>query len=76
MILMGRVSRTTAAWAARLALAENLHALVATDAKAGATFPTEHPLHVGQPSTFASPDLTAALAARCGPVLAGCRRAR
>jgi thiamine pyrophosphate-dependent acetolactate synthase large subunit-like protein len=62
MILMGRVSRSTTAWAERLALAENLHALVATDTKAGAAFPTEHTLHVGQPSTFASPDLTAALA--------------
>ena len=45
-----------------MALAESLHALVATDIKVGAAFPTEHPLHVGQPSTFASPDLTAALA--------------
>jgi thiamine pyrophosphate-dependent acetolactate synthase large subunit-like protein len=62
MILMGRVSRSTADWAARLALAESLHALVATDIKAGAAFPTEHALHVGQPATFASPDLTAALA--------------
>jgi len=62
MILMGRVSRSCAAWAERLALAEGLHALVATDTKAGAAFPTEHPLHVGQPSTFSSPDLTAALA--------------
>jgi thiamine pyrophosphate-dependent acetolactate synthase large subunit-like protein len=61
VILMGRVTRSPAAWAARLALAEALHALVATDTKAGAAFPTEHPLHVGQPSTFTSPDLTAAL---------------
>jgi thiamine pyrophosphate-dependent acetolactate synthase large subunit-like protein len=62
MILMGRVGRSTAAWAQRLALAESLHALVATDIKAGASFPTEHALHVGQPATFAGPDLTAALA--------------
>jgi thiamine pyrophosphate-dependent acetolactate synthase large subunit-like protein len=62
MILMGRVTRSIAAWAERLALAEALHALVATDIKVGAAFPTEHPLHVGQPSTFAGPDLTAALA--------------
>jgi thiamine pyrophosphate-dependent acetolactate synthase large subunit-like protein len=62
LILMGRVSRSTAAWATRLALAESLHALVATDLKTGAAFPTEHPLHIGQPTTFASPDLTAALA--------------
>jgi thiamine pyrophosphate-dependent acetolactate synthase large subunit-like protein len=62
MILMGRVNRSTVAWARRLALAESLHALVATDIKAGAAFPTEHALHVGQPATFAGPDLTAALA--------------
>jgi thiamine pyrophosphate-dependent acetolactate synthase large subunit-like protein len=62
LILMGRVSRSTTAWVERLALAESLHALVATDLKTGAAFPTEHPLHVGQPTTFASPDLTAALA--------------
>jgi thiamine pyrophosphate-dependent acetolactate synthase large subunit-like protein len=62
MILMGRVGRSTTAWAERLALAENLHALVATDTKAGAAFPTDHALHVGQPSTFASPDLVGALA--------------
>jgi thiamine pyrophosphate-dependent acetolactate synthase large subunit-like protein len=62
MILMGRVSRSITAWAERLALAESLHALVATDLKAGAAFPTEHALHVGQPTTFAGPDLTAALA--------------
>lgn len=59
---MGRVGRSCEAWAQRLALAEHLRALVATDTKAGAAFPTEHKLHVGQPSTFTSPDLTAALA--------------
>ncbi len=62
MILMGRVSRSCVAWAERLALAEALHALVATDRKVGAAFPTEHALHVGQPATFTGPDLTAALA--------------
>jgi thiamine pyrophosphate-dependent acetolactate synthase large subunit-like protein len=62
MILMGRVGRSLVSWSERLALAESLHALVATDIKAAAAFPTEHPLHVGQPATFAGPDLTAALA--------------
>ena len=62
LILIGRVGRSTTAWAERLALAERLHALVATDIKVGAAFPTEHALHVGQPATFTSPDLTAALA--------------
>ncbi len=62
LILMGRLSRSTASWTQRLALAESLHALVATDLKTGAAFPTEHPLHIGHPATFASPDVTAALA--------------
>jgi thiamine pyrophosphate-dependent acetolactate synthase large subunit-like protein len=62
IILMGRVSRSCTAWAERLALAEALRALVATDIKVGAAFPTEHTLHVGQPTSFPTPDLTAAIA--------------
>lgn len=42
---MGRVSRCDAAWAARVRLAESLSALVLTDLKVAAAFPTEHPLH-------------------------------
>lgn len=45
LILMGRVSRCDAAWAARVRLAESLSALVLTDLKVAAAFPTEHPLH-------------------------------
>ncbi len=62
LILIGRVSRCTAAWAERLALAESLRALVATDLKVGAAFPAGHALHIGQPVTIPGPDLTAALA--------------
>jgi thiamine pyrophosphate-dependent acetolactate synthase large subunit-like protein len=45
LILMGRVSRSEAAWAERVALAESLGAVVLTDLKLGGAFPTEHPLH-------------------------------
>jgi thiamine pyrophosphate-dependent acetolactate synthase large subunit-like protein len=52
VILAGRVSRSEAAWTARVALAERLGAQVVTDLKAGAAFPTDHPLHAGAPSTI------------------------
>jgi thiamine pyrophosphate-dependent acetolactate synthase large subunit-like protein len=53
VILAGRVSRSEAAWAARIALAERLGAMVVTDLKVGAAFPTDHPLHAGAPGTIA-----------------------
>jgi thiamine pyrophosphate-dependent acetolactate synthase large subunit-like protein len=49
VILAGRASRSLDAWNARVALAEALHANVLTDLKIGASFPTDHPLHVGAP---------------------------
>ncbi|MGE0626386.1 MAG: thiamine pyrophosphate-binding protein [Hyphomicrobiaceae bacterium] len=49
LILAGRVSRSEAGWAERVALAERLGAGVLTDIKIGAAFPTDHPLHVGMP---------------------------
>ncbi len=51
-ILAGRGWRTQAAWNARIALAEKLQARVFTDIKAGAAFPTDHPLHAAPPATF------------------------
>ena len=51
-ILMGRVSRSEAAWRARVALAEKLQAKVFTDIKTAAAFPTDHPLHAAPPATF------------------------
>ena len=56
VILAGRVSRSPADWAARVALAEHLGARVLTDLKVGAAFPTGHPLHAGAPGVFATPD--------------------
>jgi thiamine pyrophosphate-dependent acetolactate synthase large subunit-like protein len=49
VILAGRASRKLDAWNARVALAEALNARVLTDLKVGASFPTDHPLHVGAP---------------------------
>ena len=48
-ILMGRVSRREDDWSERVILAEKLGSPVATDLKAGAAFPTAHPLHAGIP---------------------------
>jgi thiamine pyrophosphate-dependent acetolactate synthase large subunit-like protein len=53
VILAGRLSRSLAAWNARVALAEALGARVVTDLKQGAAFPTDHPLHAGAPGTIA-----------------------
>ncbi|MCD6044305.1 MAG: acetolactate synthase [Burkholderiales bacterium] len=52
VILAGRVSRSEAAWKARIALAEKLQARVFTDIKTPAAFPTDHPLHAAPPATF------------------------
>ncbi|HEX3884805.1 MAG TPA: thiamine pyrophosphate-binding protein [Stellaceae bacterium] len=45
LILAGRVARSEAAWDARVRLAEALGAIVLTDTKTGATFPSAHKLH-------------------------------
>ncbi|HEX5867076.1 MAG TPA: thiamine pyrophosphate-dependent enzyme [Beijerinckiaceae bacterium] len=49
LVLIGRGTRSEAAWRARVALAERLGACVMTDLKTGAMFPTEHPAHVVEP---------------------------
>jgi thiamine pyrophosphate-dependent acetolactate synthase large subunit-like protein len=49
VILAGRGSRSDAAWKARLLLAERLGAVVMSDLKSGAMFPTGHPAHVVAP---------------------------
>jgi len=55
VILIGRTSRSEQAWDARVALAESIGARVITDLKVGASFPTDHPLHLGAPSVL-TPD--------------------
>jgi thiamine pyrophosphate-dependent acetolactate synthase large subunit-like protein len=54
LLMMGRMSRQEKDWAARIALAEKLGALVLTDMKIAGAFPTTHELHAAAPSTFAS----------------------
>jgi thiamine pyrophosphate-dependent acetolactate synthase large subunit-like protein len=55
VILMGRTSRDPEAWRRRIALAEAVGAAVMTDRKAGAAFPTDHPLHTAGPAGSLSP---------------------
>ena len=49
VMLVGRGKRSDAAWQARIKLAERLGAVVMTDLKSGAMFPTDHPAHVVPP---------------------------
>ena len=62
VILMGRASRSSEAWARRVQLAEALGARVVTDLKIGAAFPTDHPLHAGAPAVFLVPASARAIA--------------
>jgi thiamine pyrophosphate-dependent acetolactate synthase large subunit-like protein len=61
IILAGRVSRKEKAWAERIRLAEALDAVVLTDLKAPAAFPTNHRLHGAPAGTFLNPDAAALL---------------
>ncbi|MFM9999494.1 MAG: thiamine pyrophosphate-binding protein [Burkholderiaceae bacterium] len=61
VMLLGRMSRKSDDWDARVALAQRLQAKVITDLKTGATFPTAHPQHVGPPGNFMAADACAAL---------------
>jgi thiamine pyrophosphate-dependent acetolactate synthase large subunit-like protein len=63
VILMGRTSRDPAAWRRRIELAEAVGAQVVTDRKAGAAFPTDHPLHAAGPAGSLSPAGAALVAA-------------
>src|SRR5688572_3303098 len=56
LILAGRGSRAESDWKNRVAVAEKLNAKVMTDLKAGAAFPTDHPLHPVPPAVFLTDD--------------------
>lgn len=77
IILVGRVSRSTRAWANRIALAESTNARVLSDLKVGAGFPTDHSLSLADPAIFPSADAVEAIMAADfvlsldWPVLAG-----
>jgi len=63
VMLVGRASRNESAWNARIRLAEALGARVITCLKTAASFPTDHPLHLGAPTTITpDPEGLAALA--------------
>ncbi|MDB5795439.1 MAG: thiamine pyrophosphate protein binding domain protein [Noviherbaspirillum sp.] len=51
-LMIGRVSRDEKEWQERVRLAERLNAIVFTDFKTGASFPTDHPSHKHPPATF------------------------
>jgi thiamine pyrophosphate-dependent acetolactate synthase large subunit-like protein len=52
LVMMGRVSCDPADFKRRVALAERAGAIVLTDIKTGASFPTRHPLHPFPPSLY------------------------
>jgi thiamine pyrophosphate-dependent acetolactate synthase large subunit-like protein len=55
LLLMGRFSRSEAGWKERVALAEALGAVVLTEMKNAAAFPTDHPLAGAPPMGQISP---------------------
>jgi thiamine pyrophosphate-dependent acetolactate synthase large subunit-like protein len=63
LVLVGRGSRSAAAWNARVALVERLAARAGTDLKVGSVFPTDHPAHVGAPGYLPSAELLSAIRA-------------
>jgi thiamine pyrophosphate-dependent acetolactate synthase large subunit-like protein len=52
LFLLGRLGRDEQDWDRRVALAERYGALVISDLKNGAVFPTRHQLHPNPPGTF------------------------
>src|SRR6266542_5531199 len=54
LLLIGRVSNDPADFERRVTLAERIGAVVLTDIKTGASFPTQHPLHPFPPSLYVS----------------------
>lgn len=67
VIMLGRMSRSQAAWDQRVKLAEALGARVVTDTRSAASFPTDHPLHCSPPA--ARPAKVAAAAIRNADVI-------
>jgi thiamine pyrophosphate-dependent acetolactate synthase large subunit-like protein len=63
LILVGRTSRGDAEWQRRVRLAETLGAIVLTDAKTGAGFPSRHKLHGPPAGNNPSPNAAALIRA-------------
>ncbi|MEQ5856875.1 MULTISPECIES: thiamine pyrophosphate-binding protein [unclassified Halomonas] len=62
VFLMGRLSRSDVDWQRRIALVERLGAVVVTDFKTGATFPSSHRANVGRAGYFPDTEAKAAIA--------------
>src|SRR6185295_12950846 len=56
LVMIGRASSDPADFTRRVALAERIGAVVLTDIKTGATFPTRHPLQPFAPSLYVTGD--------------------
>ena len=61
LVMIGRVSSDPAEFDRRVALADRLGALVLTDIKTGASFPTQHPRHPFPPSLYVTGAATQAI---------------
>jgi thiamine pyrophosphate-dependent acetolactate synthase large subunit-like protein len=61
LVMIGRVSNDMSDWNARVALAERIGAIVLTDIKTGASFPTAHPRHPFPPSLYVNGPATRAI---------------
>jgi len=61
LVMIGRVSNDIGDWNARVALAERIGAIVLTDIKTGASFPTAHPRHPFPPSLYVNGPATRAI---------------
>ena len=59
LLMIGRVSPDPIDFAKRVALAERVGAVVLTDIKTGASFPTQHPLQPFPPSLYVTGDAAA-----------------
>jgi thiamine pyrophosphate-dependent acetolactate synthase large subunit-like protein len=63
IFLLGRLGRDERDWDRRVALAQRYGALVITDLKTGAVFPSRHPLHRSPPGLFLAEESAELLAA-------------
>ena len=62
ILVLGRASRCTTTWDARIRLARRYGARVITDIRCAATYPTDDPSHIGAPGFDADADQRSALA--------------
>jgi thiamine pyrophosphate-dependent acetolactate synthase large subunit-like protein len=61
LVMIGRVSNDVNDWNARVALAERIGAIVLTDIKSGASFPTAHARHPFSPTLYVTGAATRAI---------------